>query len=498
MTDDKTTSYSSIFKTTFLFGFVQVFNIAVRVVLNKIVAVLLGAEGLGIIGIYNSVIAMLRNGAGLGISQSAVRDIAEANKKNDAPQFSRIISLTNHVIIWTSVLGIALTIILSPFLSRWSFGSNEYTTAFIWLSLVVGVGILSEGQLAILKGMRQLRALAKSSMLGSVSGVIAAIPFYSLYGKNGIIPSLFITAFASLFFSNYFVRKIKYDKIRFSVASMLKEASPMIRMGIALMLVGFISNVFDVVVVSFINRSGNLADAGFYNAGAAIITGYFGIIITAMSTDYYPRISAVHSDNVLLQEEMNKQSETGLIMIFPAVVLFVFLSPIFVRILYSTEFHVSSGYVDYAMFGVVITVVSNCMGLILLAKQASNIFIWSVLGQRIVLLIVYLTGYKFLGIAGLGISYIITSVLHISLMSILLGYFYHIKLSKRIYKLLGLVLLSTLLVWFIRRIDVNMLKYALGSVFFLLASLFSIIYMKTRINIDLIKILKHKLTHKKR
>ena len=120
-------SYSNIFKTTFLFGFVQIFNILVKVVLNKTVAILIGAEGMGIIGIYNYAVHMIKSGAGLGISQSAVRDISEANAQNDFGKFSKIISVTNSVIIFTSALGVITTIFLSPFLSNWSFGDYSYT-----------------------------------------------------------------------------------------------------------------------------------------------------------------------------------------------------------------------------------------------------------------------------------------------------------------------------------------------------------------------------------
>ena len=98
---DENSSYKNIFKTTFLFGFVQVFNIIVKVILNKVVAVLLGAEGLGIIGIYNNVSKMIATGAGLGINQSAVRDISEANAERNSEKFSRTISLVNKVIIFT-------------------------------------------------------------------------------------------------------------------------------------------------------------------------------------------------------------------------------------------------------------------------------------------------------------------------------------------------------------------------------------------------------------
>ena len=196
------TSYKNIFKTTFLFGFVQIFNILVKVGTNKVIAIFLGAEGMGVIGLLNSALGMLQTGAGLGISQSAVRDISEANGSENEKKFSRIISLTNKVIIFTSILGIMITIILSPFLSKWSFGNNDFQIAFVWLSIVVGLNILSEGQLAILKGMRQLKALARASMIGSVVGLITAVPFYYFFGKGGIVPSLIITALSALFFSN--------------------------------------------------------------------------------------------------------------------------------------------------------------------------------------------------------------------------------------------------------------------------------------------------------
>lgn len=491
MSEEK--AYKNIFKTTFLFGFVQVFNILVRVGINKAVAILLGAEGMGIIGLFNSAIGMLKTGAGLGISQSAVRDISEANGCGDKSRFSKTISVTNKVIFFTSLLGVIVTIILSPFLSKWSFGNNNYTIAFIWLSIVVGLNILSEGQLAILKGMRQLRALAKASMIGSVVGLITAVPFYYFFGKGGIVPSLIITAFSALFFSNYFVRKIKYERSKLTIKEIYKESSPMVKMGVALMFVSFIGSLFDLIISSYISKSGGLADVGFYQAGTTIIGGYFGIIITAMSTDYYPRISAVHKDNTKLTEEMNKQSETGLIMVFPLVILFVFLSPYFIKFLYSSEFLISTLYTDYAMLGTVIIIVSNCMGMILLAKQASNIFLFYVIIQRLLLVFVYIFSYKYLGLIGLGFSYILTGIIHIFLMSVALKYHFKISLSLKVYKLLLLILSLTLLTIFVKKIEILFLSYLLGSSLLLFSIIFSYNYIKKNMSIDILKIIKNKL-----
>ena len=470
------TSYNSIFKTTFLFGFVQVFNIIVKVGLNKVVALLLGTNGMGIIGLFHTATGTIKTGAGLGINQSAVRDISEANSCDDYSRFSRIISLTNRIILFTSLLGVIATIALSPVLSRWQFGDHQYTIAFIWLSLVVGLNIMSEGQLAILKGMRQLRSLAKASIWGSLAGLLSAIPFYYFFGEGGIVPSLIITAFMSLFFSNFYVRRIKYERVKLSIKEVIKEGKPMVTMGVALMLVGFIGSIFDLIVSSYISRSGSISDVGLYNAGATIITGYFGIIITAMSTDYYPRISAVYKDNAKLSVEMNKQSETGLILVFPLVVLFVFLSPLFILILYSSEFYAANQYTDYAMIGTVIIIVSNCMGMILLAKQASNIFILSVLGQRIILVGVYIVAYKYLGLMGLGFSYIATGLVHITFMTVILRHFYDIRLSGSTYKLLALVIVVTVMTIFCRKIDILWVKYSFGAVLLIFIGLFIFVH----------------------
>ena len=493
----KEESYKNIFKTTFLFGFVQVFNILIKVITNKIVAVLLGAEGMGIISLFNSTIGLLKSGAGLGISQSAVRDISEANQSGDIRRFSQIISITHGVMIFTSLLGIVLTIILSPYLSNWSFGNNGYTVAFIVISFVVGMNIFSDGQLAILTGMRRLKQLAKASMIGSVVGLLSAVPFYYFLGKHGIVPSLLVTAFSSLLFSSYFVRQIKYDKIKLSIKESYVGASPMINMGIALMLVTFLGSLFDLVISAYIRSCSGLNDVGYYQAGVAIISGYFGIVITAMSTDYYPRISAIYNDNIKLTEELNKQSETGLILIFPLVILFVFLAPFFIQFLYSKDFIVSISYTDYAILGTIIIIVSNCTGMVLLAKQVAKIFILSVLFQRLFLIGIYMLSYRYWGLLGLGFAYIISGIVHILVMSVILKWKYNIFLQKKVYKLLLLVICTTILTLFFRHIDIVLIRYALGVVVFVFSFWFSYWYMKSQMKLNLLVILKNKFIHKK-
>ena len=175
------TSYSNIFKTTFLFGFVQVFKAIISIFKNKLAAILIGAEGMGILGIYNTVIQLIQTGAGLGVNQSAVRDVAEARGADDHKRFSTIISVVNKVILYTGLLGCIITLCLSYWISDWTFGDYTHIIAYCIIAFVIAFNIVNESKQAILKGMRQLRALAKASVIGSVIGLVTSIPLYYFF-----------------------------------------------------------------------------------------------------------------------------------------------------------------------------------------------------------------------------------------------------------------------------------------------------------------------------
>lgn len=70
-------SYSHILKYTGLFGGIQFLNLLISIVRNKFVALILGPLGMGLISLFNSTINLVSNTTNLGISMSAVKNIAE-------------------------------------------------------------------------------------------------------------------------------------------------------------------------------------------------------------------------------------------------------------------------------------------------------------------------------------------------------------------------------------------------------------------------------------
>ena len=81
--EKKDDSYSHILKYTGIFGGVQGLNILMSMVRNKLVAIILGPEGMGLISLFNSSIKLVSDSTNLGISMSAVREVSEAYEHGD-------------------------------------------------------------------------------------------------------------------------------------------------------------------------------------------------------------------------------------------------------------------------------------------------------------------------------------------------------------------------------------------------------------------------------
>lgn len=487
------TSYGSIFKSTFLFSFVQVVRILVGVIKNKIVAILLGAEGMGIMGLLNNAASLIKTGAGLGISQSAVRDISHANGTGDQEKISRIINIVRKVVLFTSFLGMFITIVLSPLLSKWEFGDYTYTLAFVFLSISVFFEIFVDNQLAILKGTRQLRSLAKASIWGALIGLITGVPLYFWLGVKGIVPSFIISAFATFLVTRYYVNKINYERTKIPIRIVVKEASPMVKMGAALMFTTLLGMISTFIIASYMRYAGGLSDVGFYNAGMMIVHSYFGVVITALTTDYYPRISAVNQDNEKLSQELNQQSLVSVLLTSPLIVLFLLLLPFFVKILYTDEFLPIVNFMKIAMFGTLITIVSNQADMIIVAKFKIRVFTIVAVSMRVFQVVISILLFKYLGLIGMGVAEVLRSFVHLIIFTVLDYKMYGIKFNMVFLRVAAIILFITLSTVLVSVLNSLWLRYSLGLVLFAASVGLLFFSSKKYMGIDFMTLVKNKL-----
>ena len=145
---------------------------------------------MGIMSLLNSTLALIKSGTDFGLGVSAVQEIALANNANDDYRISKTVTVVRRLVWITGTIGTVVVLVLSPLLSELAFGNREFTFSFIWASVTLLFQQLSTGQFVILQGLRKMQLLAKANVLGSAFGLIMTLPFYYLYGADGIVAGM--------------------------------------------------------------------------------------------------------------------------------------------------------------------------------------------------------------------------------------------------------------------------------------------------------------------
>ena len=91
MSNSQTGSYNQILKSSALIGGAQGVSLLVGMVRTKLVAILIGPLGIGLVVTYQAMQQMIGTIAGLGIGASAVRDISMAITKGDDETVGRAV-----------------------------------------------------------------------------------------------------------------------------------------------------------------------------------------------------------------------------------------------------------------------------------------------------------------------------------------------------------------------------------------------------------------------
>lgn len=476
-------SYRQILKATSLFGGVQVITILISIVRTKFVAVWLGAAGVGIIGLLNSPIAIITTLTGLGLSFGAVRDISAAAATGDDLQVAKTVKTFRRWVWLTGSVGMCLTIFLARFLSEWSFGNSNYTWAFIALSCTLLLNDISSGQNVLLRGMRKLNYMAQSTIIGAVIGLFTSLPLYYFYGIKGIVPSLIITAFSSLFLSWLFSRKIKIEPVEIAYKTSWTDGMSMVKLGIVLTLSGLIGTLIRYLISSYIGRTGGVEQVGLYQSGNGLITGYISIVFTAMGTDYFPRLAGTRN-NQESNELVNQQIEMALLIIAPICIGLTIALPLVIKLLYSASFLTTVSMVEWILISVIVKAIVWAIGFLYLAKsdyttafKVDNI-------TNFFLLTGYIGMYALLGLEGLGIAEFLLYCFAFILTYYFANKKYQFAFTKQTIVIIVTSLFMSIAVFAILRVmERTFTAYCISIVLLLITSFFSIKNLNKRLDI---------------
>lgn len=435
MSDNKQSEiYGHVLKYTSIFGGVQGLSILISLVRNKLVALMLGPAGMGLVSLFNSILNFLSQATSLGISFSAVRHLSEIFDSGDDARIRHFVKIVRAWSMVAAALGFVLCVAAASVINSYVFDSGEsHTWQVAALAPMVAMVAVTGGETAILKGARRLRELAGMQVCMVVAALVIAVPVYWKFRDAGIIPVLALTTLANMVLTMRVSARL-YPFSLSGAAALLGEGAPMVRLGMAFIVSGVFGSGAEMVVRSFLNNCADLDTVGLYNAGFMITVTYAGMVFSAMETDYFPRLSAVNHDTAAVNLAANRQIEVSLLIIAPMLTFLIMALPLLIPLLYSGKF---TPVVDMSQVAT-LSMYSRAMMLpvayMALAKGHSRAYLVLEGVSATGLVVLVMLCFSRWGLTGAGVGILLANVFDLAVTLAYARYRYRYRLSRHVLK----------------------------------------------------------------
>ena len=360
--------FARILRTSALMGGAQVVVLAAGFVRAKAIAMILGASGVGLIGIFNAFSGNVSSFAGWGLGTSGVRLIAGAPEDNKPAKVAAVRRMG-----WMlSLIGLGLGVLAFWPTARLTFGSSQYATEMAIVAFAIPCVIASSAWSAMLQAAGKIASLAKVQVSGALTGLLLGLPAIYLWGTIGISISIFLAAAIPAFVLWRAARSESQAGMDASAES--GDLRQLVSLGGALMVVAWLGQLSAYVVRLAIVRFDGLEAAGYYQAAFAISGSLPGFVFAAMGADFFPRVASA-KDEAEARSITEKQILAGLLLGVPLIVALLTLGTLSIRLLYADTFDAAIPLLAWMAWGVFARLVAWPLGFWMMARRSPRAFI---------------------------------------------------------------------------------------------------------------------------
>jgi O-antigen/teichoic acid export membrane protein len=417
-------SHRQIFRSSAIIGGATVINIIIGIVKVKVLAVLLGPAGVGLMGLYQNIVGLASTLAGCGVGNSGMRQLAaSAGEETTLTIVRRALWLANLAL---GLVGMALLWLLREPIAQWVFGSTAHVRDVGWLGVGVLLTLIAGSQTALLQGLRRIGDLARINIISACIGAAVGILLVYWLGEAGVLWFVLAAPAVTIPVAAWYAARLPRPQMHHDWPAIRQQWQAMLKLGIPLMAAGLLTLATQLAARSIILRELGLDASGYFQAAWAVSMTYIGFVLGAMGTDFFPRLTATINEHPQARKLVNEQAEMALLLAGPVLLGMITLAPWVIHLLYAASFAPAADVLRWQVLGDIFKVASWPLGFILLAQGRGGIFIATELTWNVVYLGAITLGIQEWGLvmAGVGfwIAYLIYYGLVVLVASRLIGY----------------------------------------------------------------------------
>jgi len=403
----------SIIRATAILSSSSVISILLSLATAKILALYLQPEGYGYYGLLQSFIAVAALIAGMGIPTAIVRMGAGAVERGDATAVANLRRAAWLLFVGLGTIALLVVGLFRRPLSVFVLGTPDEGRTILLMSLALLSTVAANVQVGTLNAYHRVNALAKYAVANTVLSStmsIGAVLLWRLRGVPiGIVAGAIMTFLISRYFSYKEVGQLASTATR---SGTLEAAKSLLRFGVPYTASMFVGTGVQLALPMIVLHLLSPESVGYYRAAVAISVGYLGFLVTAMGQDYYPRVSAASNSPAALVELVNAQHRLVMLVAVPMILGTLAVIPYLVPIVYSAKFTPTINILEWQLIGDIFKFASWTMSFAILARSSTTVFFLIELAGGVITLASTWVSVRFLGLTGLGVSFLVTYILY--------------------------------------------------------------------------------------
>ena len=387
-------------------------NAGLVVVRAKVVALLLGPEGIGLLGLYTAAQEIGAQAADAGLSHSAVREVAR--QRQDAARAARLRRALAIATVALAAAGALATWVCRVPLSQLLTGSGAHAAEVGLLAIGLFLTVLFRWRQSLLSAYQRVGELSRGLIAGTLAATLAGAGLVWAVGTQGLVWAAIASPACGLIALSLCARPL--PRAAPAPGPLAPHWATLVRLGISLMLIAQIALLTPMLIRIWLAREAGLGEAGLFQAAWVVSTHAMTVLLTSVAMDFYPRLSAATGDHPATGACLDRQFSVHLGLGGPVLLALTGLAPLVLEILYSAEFTAAAPLLQGLMIAGLARLVASPLETVLTAAGRPR----AVLGAGAATLGVTLAGahagHPSMGLAAIGLAFAAGHLLHLAML----------------------------------------------------------------------------------
>lgn len=371
-------------------------RMCVSLISQKVLAIIIGAEGLALVGNLKNVTSFFEQFSILGTTNGLIKYISEY--RDDKKQLNNLFSTTFIFAGLATLASFAILFFCSSTLNEVIFGLDKnYGFVFKILSFIIPFMAINSILYSLLNGLSSYKVYSKLTLLNIIISTILIVALTYSYGVKGSLITLGVMPLIHFFNYIIFFGKSHKSYLRVDCIKLgLGFKNQLLSYSFMTVIVVFFINITDIAIRNLIESKISIVEAGYWTAMTSISKTYMQFLAAIFPLYVLPRYAKINT-TFEFRNEVKKIYKMLLPLIILGMVTVFFARTLIVKLLYTIEFLSISSMFKWQLLGDLLKFIAIVISYQFLAKRQIGYFIFT---ELLSVLLFYVLSVYFINIYG--------------------------------------------------------------------------------------------------